>query len=149
MKIRNTGRYALSFNIKVNGRDKKIEFDKQRFYLDTGNLATSGITEVSDDEYTELKKCKEFSVLFENQTFEEVSEEEYIAGSGNAELQAKESEIKQLKEQLKEKEEKLKEKSEADVEKKLSEKDSEIKNLKAQLELLSKTRKGKKGAEEL
>ena len=51
MRIKNTGRYALAFTINKNGKEVSIEFDKRRLYLDTGNIATTGITEVSDEDF--------------------------------------------------------------------------------------------------
>ena len=116
MKIRNTGRYALSFTINLKGRETKINFDKRRLFLDTGNVATEGVTEISDEAYTELKKYKSFTECFDKGFFKEVTDAELASGNGESEaLKAKDEEIRKLKE-----------------------KDKEIATLKAKLESLSK-----------
>lgn len=137
MKIKNTGRYALAFTIHKNGKDVVIEFDRRRLYLDTGNVATSGITEVSDEDFELLKKNKQFIKAMETETFSEVTAEElaYTAADSEA-LAAKDAEIAALKAELGKKaptKKELKEKDEA-----LAAKDEEINTLKAQLEALSK-----------
>ena len=137
MKIKNTGRYALAFTINKNGRDVVVEFDRRRLYLDTGNVATSGITEVSDEDFELLKKNKQFVKALETETFSEVTAEELASTTADSEaLAAKDAEIAALKAELDKKaptKKELKEKDEA-----LAAKDEEINTLKAQLEALSK-----------
>ena len=137
MKIKNTGRYALAFTIHKNGKDVVIEFDRRRLYLDTGNVATSGITEVSDEDFELLKKNKQFVKAMETETFSEVTAEELAYTAADSEvLAAKDAEIAALKAELGKKaptKKELKEKDEA-----LAAKDEEINTLKAQLEALSK-----------
>ena len=137
MKIKNTGRYALAFTIHKNGKDVVIEFDRRRLYLDTGNVATSGITEVSDEDFELLKKNKQFVKAMETETFSEVTAEELASTTADSEaLAAKDAEIAALKAELNKKaptKKELKEKDEA-----LAAKDEEINTLKAQLEALSK-----------
>ena len=137
MKIKNTGRYALAFTIHKNGKDVAIEFDRRRLYLDTGNVATSGITEVSDEDFELLKKNKQFVKALETETFSEVTAEELASTAADSEaLVAKDAEIAALKAELDKKaptKKELKEKDEA-----LAAKDEEINTLKAQLEALSK-----------
>lgn len=137
MKIKNTGRYALAFTIHKNGKDVVIEFDRRRLYLDTGNVATSGITEVSDEDFELLKKNKQFVKALETETFSEVTAEELASTTVDSEaLAAKDAEIAALKAELGKKaptKKELKEKDEA-----LAAKDEEINTLKAQLEALSK-----------
>lgn len=126
--IKNNGRYALAFTFMKDGREVKVAFDRRRVYLDTGNIATSGITEVEDDVLDELKKQKRFYALLETKEFEEV--DGYgMADTNNAYelVKAKDAEIKKLKAELKNKK---------DVKVDTSEKDAEIKSLKAQLEAL-------------
>lgn len=138
MRIKNTGRYALAFTINKNGREVSIEFDKRRLYLDTGNIATTGITEVSDEDFELLKKNKEFVKALETDTFSEVTAEEVV--DDTKVIAEKDAEIASLKAELVKKapmKKELKEKDEA-----LAAKDKEINNLKAQLETLSKS-KGK------
>lgn len=141
MRIKNTGRYALAFTINKNGKEVSIEFDKRRLYLDTGNIATTGITEISDEDFELLKKNKEFMKALETDTFSEVTAEEVVNTSVDTKVIAeKDAEIASLKAELVKKEptkKELKEKDEA-----LAAKDKEINNLKAQLETLSKS-KGK------
>ena len=137
MKIKNTGRYALAFTINKNGKDVVVEFDRRRLYLDTGNVATSGITEVSDEDFELLKKNKQFVKALETETFSEVTAEELAYTTADSEtLAAKDAEIAALKAELAKKapaKKELKEKDEA-----LAAKDEEINTLKAQLEALSK-----------
>ena len=137
MKIKNTGRYALAFTIHKNGKDVVVEFDRRRLYLDTGNVATSGITEVSDEDFELLKKNKQFVKALETETFSEVTAEELASTAADSEaLAAKDAEIAALKAELGKKaptKKELKEKDEA-----LAAKDEEINTLKAQLEALSK-----------
>ena len=137
MKIKNTGRYALAFTIHKNGKDVAVEFDRRRLYLDTGNVATSGITEVSDEDFELLKKNKQFIKALETETFSEVTAEELASTTADSEaLAAKDAEIAALKAELDKKaptKKELKEKDEA-----LAAKDEEINTLKAQLEALSK-----------
>ena len=137
MKIKNTGRYALAFTINKNGKDVVVEFDRRRLYLDTGNVATSGITEVSDEDFELLKKNKQFVKALETETFSEVTAEELASTTADSEaLAAKDAEIAALKAELGKKaptKKELKEKDEA-----LAAKDEEINTLKAQLEALSK-----------
>ena len=137
MKIKNTGRYALAFTIHKNGKDVVVEFDRRRLYLDTGNIATSGITEVSDEDFELLKKNKQFVKALETETFSEVTAEELASTAVDSEaLAAKDAEIAALKAELGKKaptKKELKEKDEA-----LAAKDKEINTLKAQLEALSK-----------
>ena len=139
MKIKNTGRYALAFTINKNGKDVVIEFDRRRLYLDTGNVATSGITEVSDEDFELLKKNKQFVKALETETFSEVTAEELASTTADSEvLAAKDAEIAALKAELDKKaptKKELKEKDEA-----LAAKDEEINTLKAQLEALSKNK---------
>mgnify|MGYP005607169211 FL=1 len=137
MKIKNTGRYALAFTIHKNGKDVVVEFDRRRLYFDTGNVATSGITEVSDEDFELLKKNKQFVKALETETFSEVTAEELASTAVDSEaLVAKDAEIAALKAELAKKaptKKELKEKDEA-----LAAKDEEINTLKAQLEALSK-----------
>ena len=139
MKIKNTGRYALAFTINKNGKDVIVEFDRRRLYLDTGNVATSGITEVSDEDFELLKKNKQFVKALETETFSEVTAEELASTTADSEaLAAKDAEIAALKAELDKKaptKKELKEKDEA-----LAAKDEEINTLKAQLEALSKNK---------
>ena len=139
MKIKNTGRYALAFAITKGGKEINVEFDRRRLYLDTGNVATTGITEVSDEDYELLKQNKQFVKALESEVLSEVTAEELASTSADSEaLAAKDAEIAALKAELDKKaptKKELKEKDEA-----LAAKDEEINTLKAQLEALSKNK---------
>lgn len=59
--ILNTGRYAVGYMVKLENKPEiKVELDKRRYFQDTGNLATSGITPVEDGIYEALSKLKDF-----------------------------------------------------------------------------------------
>ena len=134
MRIKNTGRYALAFTINKNGKEVSIEFDKRRLYLDTGNIATTGITEVSDEDFELLKKNKEFVKALETDTFSEVTAEEVV--DDNKVIAEKDAEIASLKAELDKKAPTKKEIKEKDAV--IAAKDKEIDTLKAQLEALNK-----------
>ena len=126
--IKNNGRYAVAFTIVKNNRDIKISFDRRRIYMDTGNIATSGITEIEDSDLVELKKLDRFAKLLETKEFEEVDGVK-ASDTGNSDelVKAKDAEIAKLKKHLEDK---------APTKKELTEKDNEIKTLKAELEAL-------------
>ena len=128
--IKNTGRYARAFCILKNDRELKIEFDRRRYYLDTGNIATSGITKIEDEDFELLKKIRQFNSWLEDGTFTIVDGFEQV-GSNAEVLRAKDEEIAKLKEQLAGKGDKANKKE-------LEAKDKEIAGLKQQLEALSK-----------
>lgn len=134
--ILNKGRYALAFEIVKDNRRVKIEFDKRRIYMDTGNVATTGITAVEDEDYKKLCEFKRFKELFETGDFELTD---------ITKVETAETKVKELEKANKELEEKLK-KAEAltpeDVKQQLDAKDDEIKSLKGELEKLSKKGKG-------
>lgn len=131
--IQNNGRTSVTFSITLNNRAVKFELDRRRIYRDTGNIATSGLTEVSDEVYDELCKSKSFNSLIEKGTLEIVDEKIVKAdtkASADKEL------IKENKKLEKEAEKAMKAKEEAEAQ--LSAKDKEINDLKAQLEALNK-----------
>lgn len=138
MLVRNTGRYALAFRYTDDkGREKKVEFDRRRMFRDTGNIATTGITELDDKIYKELMKDERFKKLFVTGEFAEVSEEDLVVDNGSKELlEAKDKEIKQLKKQLEE--QKKNTEPDKETKKALEDKDKEIKSLKEKLEALGK-----------
>lgn len=130
--IQNKGRYALSFKISVKGRPLNIELDKRRIYQDTGNIATTGITELEEDVYAELAKNKSFKSLLEKGKLELIDEKELKASTPATD----EALVKENKKLVKEAEKAVKAKEEAEAQ--LSAKDKEINDLKAQLEALNK-----------
>ena len=136
--VLNTGRYSFTFSLaEKNGLSRRIEFDRRRFFKDTGNLATNGITEVEDADYKALEAMKNFKRLLKEGTLALVDKPVSEAES-QEQLKKKEREIAELKR-------KLEESKSVDVEalKKASEeKDTEISSLKEQLEALKKAASG-------
>ena len=128
----NKGRYAQAFEIVVNGRERKVEFDRRRLFRDTGNVAVTGITPVEDDIYDILLENKRFKALIDSGEFE-LTEESQIEASEKVN-EALKAENEKLKKELKEAK---KESSAKEVKKQMKEKDDEISSLKAQLEALT------------
>lgn len=124
--IKNTGRYAVSFEIMEGNRAKKIILDKRRIYMDTGNIATTGITTVSDEVYEKLNEIPEFKKLVDKGELSLAKDAELTSN-----VEAKDKEIAELKAKLKKAEDK-------EVKKQLEDKDKEIASLKAQLEAKGK-----------
>lgn len=139
MLVRNTGRYALAFRYTDDkGREKKVEFDRRRFFRDTGNIATTGITELDDNIHNKLMEDEHYKKLFDTGDFAIVSEEDLVVDNeSKAMLEAKDKEIEKLKKQLAEEKEKTAEPDEA-TKKALADKDNEINSLKAKLEALGR-----------
>lgn len=130
----NGGRYGVAFEVVVRGKERKVEFDRKRPFLDTGNIATSGITSIDDDIYEALKKDnKRFQKMIKSGELKLVDEKALKGTSEEASALAEEN--KQLKKQLAEAN---KQSTPKEVKKQLDDKDNEIKNLKAQLEALTK-----------
>lgn len=131
--IQNNGRYAISFAITKNGKEVKVELDRKRIYMDTGNIATSGITAVDDADYEELCKIKRFDNMIKSGELK-LTEKSAVetAETKVADLEKENAELKA----------KLEAKEEAPSKKELKEKDKEIADLKAKLEALSKDNKG-------
>ena len=129
--IQNNGRYAISFVITKNDREVKIELDRKRVYMDTGNIATTGINAVEDDDYEKLCKIKRFNNMIKSG--ELVLTEKTVVETVETKVADLEKENAELKAQL-EANPKVKE---------LKEKDKEIADLKAQLESLTKDKKVK------
>lgn len=138
--IQNTGRYAIAFVIKKNNRDLKLELDKRRVYMDTGNIATTGITPVDDEDLAELKKIKRFNNEVEAGNLTILDESEVKTPD--------ESKISKLEEENNKLKEELNKAKSADV-KKVEEENKtladENASLKKQLEAL--TKKAKKNKE--
>lgn len=129
----NKGRYALAFEVTINGKERRLEFDRKRLYLDTGNVATSGITPVEDDVYDILLGNKRFKALIDSGELE-LTEESELA-TKDKEAEALKAENEQLKKELKEAK---KASSDKESKEELAAKDKEISALKAQLEALTK-----------
>lgn len=134
--VANNGRYGVAFEVTFNNRPMKIEFDRKRVFLDTGNIATSGITTVEDDLYEVLLTNKRFKKMIDEGELKLV-DEKALKGTSE-EIDVLKAENEALKSQLKEVEKKNNKSKE---DKELKAKDAEIKSLKAQLEALTKDKK--------
>ena len=138
--VANYGRYGVAFEVTFNNRPMKIEFDRKRVFLDTGNIATSGITTVEDELYNVLLTNKRFKKMIDEGELKLV-DEKALRGTSE-ELDVLKSENEALKAQLKEAEKRNnKPKEDKETNKELKAKDAEIKSLKAQLEALTKDKK--------
>ena len=138
--VSNTGRYGVAFEVTFNGRPMKVEFDRKRLFLDTGNIATSGITSVEDELYDVLLTNKRFKKMIDEGELKLVEEKD-LKGTSE-ELDVLKAENKALKAQLeKAGKEGNTAKADKETKKELKVKDDEIKSLKAQLEALTKDKK--------
>lgn len=138
--VANYRRYGVAFEVTFNNRPMKIEFDRKRVFLDTENIATSGITTVEDELYNVLLTNKRFKKMIDEGELKLV-DEKALKGTSE-ELDVLKSENEALKAQLKEVEKKNnKPKEDKETNKELKAKDAEIKSLKAQLEALTKDKK--------
>lgn len=134
--IQNTGRYAIAFVITKNNREFKLELDKRRIFLDTGNVASTGITPVDEADLKELQKIKRFNNMVKAGDLTLLDEEDVKS--------PEETKVAKLEAEKKELEEKLKQAEKADVKKIEEEKKAladENASLKAQLESLTKGKK--------
>ena len=131
--ILNTGRYAIAFIIQKNKKEFRLELDKRRLYLDTGNVASTGITSVTEEDLIELKKQVFFNELVEKGSLSILEEDEVKSPSENK--------MKKLEEENQKLLEKLAKAEKADVKKVEQENQilaDENATLKAKLEALTK-----------
>lgn len=141
--ILNTGRYAVGYLIKVENKPEiKIELDKRRYFQDTGNLATTGITAVEDDVYTALSKLKDFERRVKAGELTLVDEPK-SAETTVAELQKENAELKAKLEKGGKSKTDNKE-----AEKQIKEQAAEIASLKAQLEAYAQNGKAEETTKE-
>lgn len=137
--VKNNMKYAVMFKAVKNNREVKFEFDCQRIYKDTGNIATTGVTPISEEDY---KLLYETVKPFKNHIDKGYLEKTKTSGATSVanKMTALEKENETLKKQL---EEKTKEASTATSEenKKLADENA---SLKAQLEALKKEKETKK-----
>lgn len=140
--IKCTGRYAIAFLITKNNREVKIELDKRRLYRDTGNIATTGLTPVEEEDLEQLKKIRRFNQELEAGNLEILDESDVKT--------TEESKISKLEEENRQLQEKLKKAEKADVKKVEAENKTladENASLKKQLEELTKKNKKKADTE--
>lgn len=142
--ILNEGRYARAFVIeKANGalkREVRIELDRLRRYTDTGNIATTGITAIEDDDYALLEKNEAFAKMLKDpKSGLSLVDESRVTGNVDKRASELEEENKKLREQLKEAEKKAETNKDEEAVQKIKDENAK---LKAKLEAL--TKKGKK-----
>lgn len=134
--ILNTGRYALSFDIVKGGLKKTIVLDRRRLYNDTGNVATTGVTAIEDDDYKLLSELEIFKKRFADKSCAlSLIDEEQAMGKPDPQASKLAEENKKLKEDLKKAKEEAKKAGNAEEVKKLADENA---SLKAQLEALTK-----------
>ena len=138
--ILNEGRYAQAFIIeKKNGelaREVKIELDRRRRYTDTGNIATTGITAIEDEDFELLKKNKAFAQMFKKEgSGLSLVDEAMVTGEADPQASKLAEENKKLKEDLRKAQEAVKVSKDAKAMKDLADENA---TLKAQLEALKK-----------
>ena len=135
--ILNTGRYALSFEIEKGGLKKTIVLDRRRLYNDTGNVATTGVTAIEDDDYELLSNLEIFKKRFADKSCAlSLIDEEQAMGKPDPQASKLAEENKKLKEELKKaKDEAKKAGGDTEAVKKLADENA---SLKAQLEALTK-----------
>lgn len=135
--ILNTGRYALSFEIEKGGLKKTIVLDRRRLYNDTGNVATTGVTAIEDDDYELLSNLEIFKKRFADKSCAlSLIDEEQAMGKSDPQASKLAEENKKLKEELKKaKDEAKKAGGDTEAVKKLADENA---SLKAQLEALTK-----------
>jgi hypothetical protein len=140
--ILNTGRYALSFEIEKKGLKQTIVLDRRRLYNDTGNVATTGVTAIEDEDYELLKKLPIFKKRFADEScgLSEIDEERAM-GKPDPQASKLAEENKKLREDLKKAEEAVKQSKDAKAMKDLADENAD---LKAKLEALT----GKKPAKD-
>lgn len=135
--ILNTGRYALSFEIEKGGLKKTIVLDRRRLYNDTGNVATTGVTAIEDDDYKLLEELPIFKKrLADKSCALSLIDEEQAMGKPDPQASKLAEENKKLKEELKKAKEEAKQAGgDTEAVKKLADENA---SLKAQLEALTK-----------
>lgn len=143
--ILNEGRYARAFIIeKKNGnltREVKIELDRRRRYTDTGNIATTGITAIEDEDFEILKKNEAFAkMLNDGKSGITIVDESAVTGDTDKQVTELAEENKKLKEQLEEAKKQAEENEDVKAVQKIKDENAK---LKAQLEALTEGKKGK------
>lgn len=55
-KIRNCGKYSISFRAIKNGVEREFAFPARRIFADTGNVACEGVVVMTDEEFAFLNE---------------------------------------------------------------------------------------------
>lgn len=134
--ISNTGRYDRAYEITKGGQKLLLTLYRRRLYMDTGNVAVTGITPVEDKDYKELEKNRAFIRDMKDETMGlKLVEESVAIGEPDKRASELEEENKKLKEELKKAKEAGKENPDAKEVDKIKDENAK---LKAQLEALTK-----------
>lgn len=94
--VKNNGRYAMAYTYMAGEREVKVELDRQRVYMDTGNIATTGITALEDKVFEALKENKVFAEDLAKGILAEVAK----PSTSNNELEALRAENEKLQKKL-------------------------------------------------
>lgn len=133
--VLNTGRYARAYEIVTkDGHTKLIKLERRRLYLDTGNVAMTGITPVEDEDYKLLEANKAYKRDSKNPNFGlSLVDEATAMGEPDPQASKIAKENKELKKELAQAKKAIEESEDAKAMKKLAEENA---TLKAQLEAL-------------
>lgn len=130
--VKNNGRYAFAYTFAKGALTMKVTFDRQRIYMDTGNIATTGITPINDETLEALQENKAFVKAMKEGILELVDKPNLSTEDEVAKLKAEnEKLLKKLN-----KDNSAKEIEKLEAEKAQLEKDKA--DMKAQLEALAK-----------
>lgn len=142
--IKNNLKFAVKFPVKEEGKlPRYIEFDCLRRYGDTGNIITTGVTPISEEDFELLMKTtKNFPKFMAEGKLEKTKESGATAVANIIDELEKENNI--LKEQLAKKTEEASMATNDEM-KALADENA---SLKAQLEALGKAKKTAKKAKE-
>lgn len=136
--VKNNRDFACSFKVNFDGREKKFDFDCQRIYTDTGNIATTGVTPIADEDYKFLyENCKQFKNLVDAGLFTKTKKDGATSAANKMDALEKENAI--LKAKLEEKTKEAATVTNEETEKLAKENAS----LKAKLEAMAKKGKNK------
>lgn len=132
--IKNNVKYPLAFKITKNGKEEKIVFDCLRIFQDTGNIATTGVTPISEEDFDELYKVKVFKDHIDKGLLVKTKKEGATSVANKMDSLEKENEV--LRKQLEEKTKEVANATSDELEKTKEENES----LKKQLEALKKNK---------
>lgn len=100
--IKNNKKYACSFKVVKDGERTVFTFDCLRRYTDTGNLLTSGVTELKEKDYDWLySNCRQFKDFIDRGVF--VKQKTNGLAKAEDKVAAQEKRIAELEQQLAEK----------------------------------------------
>ena len=101
--IQNTGRYDRAYEIEKGNQKIMITLYRRRLFMDTGNVAVTGITAVEDEDYALLEKNRAFARDFASKAEDmrlSLVDESIALGNTDERTAQLEEENKELKEAL-------------------------------------------------